>query len=244
MRRNEFLIQSLRWLGAGLLLPAVACKQNDPTPSTTTTASSTATGDCVESPSETAGPYPKDLSALSAMFRSDITEGKPGVPLNLTLTVVNSNDDCKAVENARVDIWHCDKDGYYSGYSEPGYLGTKNYVGETFCRGIQLTDASGQVKFATIYPGWYTGRIAHIHIEVFVNSVLKKTTQMAFPDAVNTEVYKTSLYATHGQNTSVANNAADTIFGDSDDDLSHELCTIAANSSGGYDASLTIGVSL
>ncbi len=218
-----------------------ACKKS----AAGTTSTTTSTGSCITSPEETAGPYPYDLSKNSAIFRTDITEGKTGVPLSLTLTVVNSNNSCTPIENARVDIWHCDKDGYYSEYSEPGYLGTEDYTGKTFLRGIQLTDANGEVKFTTIYPGWYTGRIAHIHIEVFINSVLKKTTQIAFPDDINTAVYKTSLYTAHGQNTSVADNAADSIFGDSADDLDHEICTITSNTTtGGYDATFTVGVAV
>jgi len=142
----------------------------------TSTSDSTSTGTtsttCTATPSETAGPYPYDLSSDSAIYRTDITEGKTGVPLSLALTVVNSNADCAVLSNARVDIWHCDKDGYYSEYSEPGYLGTEDNTGKTFLRGIQLTDSNGQVKFTTIYPGWYTGRVTHIHLEIYISSVL------------------------------------------------------------------------
>src|SRR5258708_6748063 len=69
---------------------------------------------CILIPQETAGPYPFDLSGNAAMFRQDITEGNPGTPLNLTLTIVNVNNSCSPITNARVDIWHCNKDGYYS----------------------------------------------------------------------------------------------------------------------------------
>lgn len=225
-----------------------ACKKDENSTTTGSVAESgsdstgtgTGTGTaCITSPEETAGPYPYDLSANSAMFRSNITEGKEGILLNLILTIVNSNNSCAVIENARVDIWHCDKDGYYSEYTEPGYLGTENYTGKTFLRGIQLSDSSGQVKFVTIYPGWYTGRTTHIHVEVFINNVLKKTTQLAFPDSLNKEVYGTSLYNAHGQNTSVANNASDSIFADS---LSEELVTISGDTTNGYTATFQVGV--
>lgn len=206
----------------------------------TDTTSATGSGkDCIVSPEETAGPYPYDLSKNPAIFRVDITEGKTGIPLDLTITVVNANDNCSPVSNARVDIWHCDKDGYYSEFNEPGYLGTQNNTGKTFLRGIQVTDTNGQVKFTTIYPGWYSGRITHIHAEVFINNVLKKTTQMAFPDSTNAEVYKTSLYSAHGQNSSVANNAADNIFADSIDD---ELLTLSGDTTNGFTGTFTIGI--
>ena len=241
MRRIDFLRKSVRLMSLGVMTPFLnACAKDNPEPNTTTSST-----DCVASPAETAGPYPYDLSAVSKIFRKDIAEDKTGTPLGLTFSVVNVNNNCAPIENARVDIWHIDKDGYYSEYSEPGYLGTQNHVGETFLRGIQVTDAEGKVNFTTIYPGWYSGRIAHIHIEIFVNSVRKATTQMAFPDAVNQEVYNTSLYSAHGQNSSVASNAADMVFGDSATDLEHELCAITPNSAtGGYDATLTVRVSL
>jgi protocatechuate 3,4-dioxygenase beta subunit len=112
--------------------------------------------------------------------RIDVTEStQTGVPLSLTFLVVNAGNNCNVVSNARVDIWHCNKDGYYSGYAnQPGILGTKSYVGSTWLRGYQLTDSAGLAKFTTIYPGWYTGRATHIHIEVYVNGVMKKTTQI------------------------------------------------------------------
>jgi protocatechuate 3,4-dioxygenase beta subunit len=177
------------------------------------------------------------------MFRQDIREGNAGIQLDLTITLANVNNNCAPIQNARVDIWHCNKDGYYSEYAnQPGYLGTQSHLNETFFRGIQLSDANGQVKFTTIYPGWYTGRVTHIHVEVFLKSVLKATTQVAFPDSLNTTVYNTSLYAAHGQNTSVASNSADNVFSDTAN-TQYEMLTVTANSAtGGYDASITIGV--
>ncbi len=199
-------------------------------------------GACVLIPQETAGPYPFDLSSNADMFRQDITEGNAGTPLNLTLTVVNINNNCSPVQNARVDIWHCDKDGYYSAYNnQPGYLGTRNNVGKTFFRGIQLTDNNGQVTFKTIYPGWYTGRVTHIHMQVFLNSLLSATSQMAFPDALNTSVYTTSLYSAHGQNQ--IKNATDNVFSDSSN-TQYEMLDITDDGSGGYNASLTIGIAV
>ncbi|MBS1663332.1 MAG: intradiol ring-cleavage dioxygenase [Bacteroidetes bacterium] len=206
--------------------------------STSGTGGTTPTG-CYTSPTETAGPYPYDLSKNSAIFRTDITEGKTGVPLTLTLTIVNSNNNCAVISGARVDIWHCDKDGYYSEYSNTGYLGTQDNTGKTFLRGIQLSDANGQVTFKTIYPGWYSGRACHMHIEVFVNSVLKLTSQIAFPDSVTSTVYSSSLYSTHGQNSTT--NAKDSILSDS---YNSETVTITGDTTSGYAATLKVGVPL
>ena len=55
------------------------------------------------------------------------------------------------------------KDGVYSGYDQPG----SNTVGQTFCRGVQMTDSTGLARFTTIYPGWYSGRITHVHFRVY-----------------------------------------------------------------------------
>lgn len=197
--------------------------------------------DCVLIPSETAGPFPIDLSSNPGMFRTDITEGLPGLPLNLTLTVVNVNDNCTPVVNARVDVWHTNKDGYYSGFVNMGYLGTVDNTGATFCRGIQMTDADGNVQFATIYPGWYAGRVTHIHFQVFISSVLQATSQLAFPDAIDTIVNNSALYVAHGPNPTT--NEGDGIFNVPPGDLDYELATVTENpGTGGYNAELIVGI--
>lgn len=225
-----------------LLVEACGKSSGAASSSETSTTDSTSTGtttstDCSATPSETAGPYPYDLSKNSAIFRTDITEGKTGIPLSLTLTIVNSNDDCAVIPDARVDIWHCDKDGYYSEYDESGYLGEEDNTGKTFLRGIQLADSTGQVKFTTIYPGWYSGRVTHIHVEIFIDSVLKLTTQLAFPDSLNTTIYNTSLYSAHGQNS--VTNSKDQVFSDS---YNSELVTISGDTTNGYAATFKVGV--
>ncbi len=238
MERKEFL-KAAGTLGLASLLPF---QTTQAAVSALAKAELADGGGCVLIPQETDGPYPLDLSKSAASFRKDVTEGKTGLPLNLTLTIVNVNNNCNPIPNARVDIWHCDKDGYYSGYNNMGYLGTQNNVGKTFCSGIQMTDSNGQVQFTTIYPGWYSGRITHIHFQVFLNSVLKATSQLAFPDSLNNTVYQTPLYAAHGQNSSVTSNSRDMVFSDSSN-TQYEIATAIANAAtGGYDASLTVGV--
>jgi protocatechuate 3,4-dioxygenase beta subunit len=219
-----------------------ACKKDSDSSSSdgssSGTGSGTTSGSCTVTDTETDGPYPLYASRGSSIQRVDITDGKTGLPLSMTIVIRNVNDSCNVLANARVDVWHCDKDGYYSGYSNSGYLGTQNNTAAVFCRGLQYTDTAGQAKFTTIYPGWYTGRVTHIHAQVYVGTTLKLTTQIAFPDAVNTAVYKTSLYSTHGQNS--ITNSGDNIIMDS---LSNELATVVANSTtGGYDLTHTIYV--
>gem|GEM_PF-7059396 len=39
------------------------------------------------------------------------------------INILNVNNGCKPLPNTRVDIGHCDKDGYYYGYTKNEYLG-------------------------------------------------------------------------------------------------------------------------
>ena len=186
------------------------------------------------SPTETEGPFPYPSGeANNPLQRIDVTEGQTGLPLSLTITVVDTNNNCALVSNARVDIWHCNKDGYYSGYGgQPVFWVHKTIPAKPWLRGYQLTGTGGQVAFTTIYPGWYSGRATHIHAEVFVNNVMKKTTQMAFPEPISNAVHLTSLYAAHGINTTT--NAADGIFGGSASDLAAEMLTLNGDTNTGY----------
>jgi protocatechuate 3,4-dioxygenase beta subunit len=68
---------------------------------------------CALAAEVTVGPFYVD----SEHVRSDITEGKAGLPLKLRVTVMNSNT-CAPIRNSAVDIWHCDARGYYSGYTK------------------------------------------------------------------------------------------------------------------------------
>ena len=187
MERKNFLKAFAVAAAAGPMLMDACSKEGTSASATSSTSTSTKTaittndsGSCVVTAVEEEGPFPYPGGELTdPLNRSAITETETGVPLSLTINVVNTNSTCAAVSGARVDIWHCNKDGYYSGYADqPGILGEMSYVGKTFLRGYQLADAYGAVKFTTIYPGWYSGRATHIHFEVYVNSVLKLITQI------------------------------------------------------------------
>jgi protocatechuate 3,4-dioxygenase beta subunit len=235
--------KALHVLGAAGAALTVGCNGESPTSPTTTTtdtSSSTSTGTsggsgttstCAVTPEETAGPYP----SKSLIFRSDITEGKSGTPLNLTITVVNVNSSCAAVANATVEIWHCDATGYYSEYTQQGYNG----LNDTYLRGAQTTDANGRAVFTSIYPGWYQGRATHIHVEVYVNGRSVKTSQIAFPANINSAVYSEGVYASKGQNPT--SNSSDGIFSDG---VSLQTATIAGSPSTGYIATWLVGISV
>ena len=195
---------------------------------TTTTGGTSSTSDaCAVTPTETAGPYP----SKSDIFRSDIRESSQGVPLALTIRVINVSNSCAPLAGANVEIWQCDASGNYSEY------GTQ--TSQTYLRGIQSTDANGQVNFMTIYPGWYQGRATHIHIEVTLNGRSVKVTQIAFPETINNAVYATGVYASRGSNPT--SNLQDGIFADS---LSSELVTPSGNPTAGFSASYQVGVTV
>src|SRR5262245_54936861 len=95
-----------------------ACTGSPASPSSTSNSTSTTTtggttsSTCAVAPTETIGPYPDQTGMLSnmAFYRRDVTEGRPGTPLALTITVQNTNANCAALANAAVEIWQCDAD--------------------------------------------------------------------------------------------------------------------------------------
>lgn len=191
--------------------------------------------DCVLTPSETAGPFPLDLSENTTYFRQDIRENKTGVQLNLKLKIVGVNN-CLPLPNLRVNIWHCDKDGLYSGYSQQNNQGQ---AGLTYLRGYQFTDVHGEADFVTIFPGWYTGRICHIHFQVYVSSVYAAISQLTFPIAAKNAIYaaNSALYTKGADPTSFSQ---DNIFNDG---YNYQLATLTPNSdTGGYDAYLEVAI--
>ncbi|WPU94578.1 intradiol ring-cleavage dioxygenase [Mucilaginibacter sabulilitoris] len=246
MERKRFLRTFAVAAAAGPML-IEACKKDSAsgtTDSTSTSTTSTNGSTCTVTPTETEGPYPYVGGEITnPLNRANVTDGQTGVPLSVNFLVVNTNNNCNVVTGARVDIWHCNKDGYYSGYgNQPGLLGTKSYLGETWLRGYLVTDSAGLAKFTTIYPGWYGGRATHIHMEVFVNNVLKKVSQLTFSEAISDVVHVSSLYASHGVNPT--RNASDSVFGDSTTDLANETLALTGSVSEGYSGTFTLGIAL
>lgn len=88
---------ALAGCGASSTSPTAATTSGTTTPTTGGTSSS-----CAVVPSETEGPYPDTTGMINkpAFFRRDITEGKAGLPLTLTLTVVNVSSGCSPVSGA------------------------------------------------------------------------------------------------------------------------------------------------
>lgn len=121
------------------------------------------------------------------LMRADITEGVPGVPLDVRFSVLDPEGRPHA--GARVDIWHCDVAGVYSGYGGQGDERALSARGKTFLRGHLMTDANGVAAFRSVYPGWYPGRATHIHFKVFQGLPTVLTSQFFLPDALSQSVY-------------------------------------------------------
>jgi protocatechuate 3,4-dioxygenase beta subunit len=185
-------------------------------------------GACTLIPTETAGPFPLDLMENPTYFRQDVREDRAGVQLNMRIKVIGA-ENCEPMPNIRVNIWHCDKDGKYSGY------GTE--VGMTYLRGYQLTDINGEVEQITIFPGWYNGRICHIHFQCFVSSVYAAISQLAFPVEEKNALYEAhSAIYTKGPDPLGFNQ--DNVFSDG---YALQLATLTPNAdTGGYDSYLEV----
>jgi len=143
---------------------------------------------CLLTPETTAGPFYLD----PGLVRADITEGSPGAPLRLVLQVVDA--DCQAIEDARVDVWHCDAAGNYSGFARQGSDRARDTRGDTFLRGTQFADARGVVAFETIWPGWYRGRTPHVHYRAFLDERTLLTSQLFFPDGASEMAFRDPAY--------------------------------------------------
>lgn len=174
------------------------------------------------------GPYYIDYEQI----RQDLTEGKAGVPLRLRIGLIDAKS-CAPLMNAALDIWHCDALGVYSGYTSnspdgggPGARGgrpfgpppggaragrfgsppaPKTTDNKRFLRGVQVTDKRGIAEFATLYPGWYSGRAIHIHLKVHLGGGMAEekyagghvchTGQLFFPEEITERVAKIEPYS-------------------------------------------------
>lgn len=224
-----------------------------PSPSPTSTVTR-AFAECgVEIPEETLGPYPADGSngpnvlEASGVVRRDIrssfgasTTKAEGVPLTVTLTLLDNSNGCAPLAGAAVYVWHCDQDGKYSLYDS----GLEN---ENYLRGVQEADANGQLTFSTVYPGAYNGRWPHIHFEVFES--MSNTTaagqvlavsQIALIESACEEVYASPGYESSARNFPKTTLTSDNVFGD--DGGIYQLATMSGSVAGGYTAALNVTV--
>ncbi|XP_074604132.1 chlorocatechol 1,2-dioxygenase-like [Brevipalpus obovatus] len=153
----------------------------------------------VLAPMSTEGPYfiPEDPE------RSDISEGMPGIRLEMTIALVKAANG-KPVSGAVIHVWHCDADGKYSGFDSsipipPNYPHPRIRLPPTndrrYLRGYQITDDDGMATFTTIVPGWYHSRSIHIHLEVNLENAVVYIGQLFFEEEIAKMIEKIEPYA-------------------------------------------------
>jgi protocatechuate 3,4-dioxygenase beta subunit len=139
-----------------------------------------------------------------------------------------------------VYLWHCDRDGNYSLYSEA--VAAENYL-----RGVQAADDNGLVEFTSIFPACYAGRWPHIHFEVYPSLELATneankiaTSQVALPKDACDAVYATDGYGESVAKLAQLSLASDNVFGE--DGGVQQLGTVSGDLSSGYTVALTVPV--
>lgn len=153
-----------------------------------------ATDPCSQSPAQTEGPYWVNEMLLRSDIRSDPATGvlEQGFPFRFAINVSEiSSGQCLPASGLWVDVWHCNALGVYSDVAAQGTLGKK------FLRGYQVSDNHGNVRFLSIYPGYYPGRTVHIHFRVrrIVNNVttFNFVSQFYFNDTLTTNIFNREL---------------------------------------------------
>lgn len=208
-------------------------------------------GNCSKIPSETAGPFPGEGSNgpnvlnQTGVVRKDLRSSfaglsgtADGIPLTIALNLVSAST-CSPLAARAVYLWHCDRPGRYSLYSN----GVTN---QNYLRGVQEADANGHLEFTSIFPGCYAGRWPHIHFEVYpslnaATNVANKvaTSQIALPKATCDLVYATSGYESSVTNLSQISLATDNVFSDG---AALELATVTGSVAAGLTATLTVAI--
>jgi protocatechuate 3,4-dioxygenase beta subunit len=214
-------------------------------------------------PELTEGPYWVNTMLRRADVRANTTTAKTspgvaqqGVPLRLTINVLDARNGSKPLDGVAVDIWHANAHGLYSDESSQQTGGTTSggdTGGENFLRGYQITgqDAgvhraavAGQVSFETIWPGWYGGRAIHIHVRVRKLSpsgatIAGYTTQIFFSDADNDRVLSGAApYNTRSPQTDPTTDESDSVLQASDD--ATNIVPVSGSISKGFAATFNI----
>jgi protocatechuate 3,4-dioxygenase beta subunit len=196
---------------------------------------------CILRPEQTEGPYFVDERLNRSDIRPDPSDAsvKEGLPIELGLRVHEiRGKDCIPLAGVVVDVWHCDALGIYSDVRERSF----DTRGKKFLRGYQITDASGTVRFVTIYPGWYPGRTVHIHFKIRTNPKSRQghefTSQIYFDDTLTDKIHAQSPYASKGQNR--LRNRQDGIFQDGGEELILQMALQPQGYTGTFDVGLLL----
>lgn len=102
-----------------------------------------------------------------------------GAAVEVSGHVYDGASGTTAIANAEVEIWHADSDGSYHPNGDGPAAGYKPE--ELALRGFVKTNAAGEYRFTTIYPGEYTGRARHFHFKIRAPGKPELTTQLIVP---------------------------------------------------------------
>lgn len=238
----------LGWMASGGAALLAGCSR----------ASALAAADCIAAPTETRGPYPADGSGWgrqvsnvlehAGIIRSDIRSSlgssamAAGVPVRLTLTLVDAGGGCAPLSGHLVYLWQCDRDGRYSLYDLPE---------QSWLRGAQVTDDRGRASFTTIYPATYPGRYPHMHFEVFPNAAAGTdgsnailVSQLMMPAAVSAQIYAAATgYESSRASFRGIDPGSDFVLRDNDAaDLAAMTPAFRGDVTSGFVAAATIGI--
>ena len=127
--------------------------------------------------------------AVDGVGTIEMREGEKGTPLTWTGTVTSV--DGTPLEDAVIELWHADDDGFYSQFA-PG-------IPDWNLRGTFSVGAGGRFEIHTIQPapyqiptdgacgrliaaaGWHAWRPAHLHVKVSAPGHELLTAQLYFP---------------------------------------------------------------
>lgn len=193
---------------------------------------------CVLTPGKDEDPFFIDERMFRSDIRADTSDGSipDGVPLELSMRVSRADGDGSPVEGAQVDLWQCNAHGLYSDVE------VYRTVGRKYLRGCQRTNPSGEVRFITIFPGWYWNRTVHIHFKIRVaqpeSEIYEFTSQLFFDQSVIEEVHRTYRpYSMRGQPD--VSNDQDEVFKTEGSKLTVPL---ARNTNDGYRGAISVAL--
>lgn len=156
-----------------------------------------------------------------------------------------------------VNFWHCNATGSYSSFTGispdtpfPTLLEELNITDfeigvtdlhtddTTFLRGMWPTDDNGMMEMKTIFPGFYTARAIHIHVQVYTEWTLHpngtldsgnlvNTGQVYFDEDLEEQIMALEPYASH-TTINRTTNAEDTVIADDSENGYNPIMEVVA----------------
>ena len=233
---------------------------------------------CTLIPEQEVGPF----YVADELLRSNIAENKPGLPLQLRIAILDVRTcapipnaaidlwhcDALGLYSGYTEVSlgrpggpgggpngpppTFDPSHHSDGHPPDGPPAMKPTDKLTFLRGIQLTGTDGAVAFQTIFPGFYQGRVNHIHFKVrlgghpghktYTAGHISHIGQIFFPEDLTSKLMASEPYASHHIHRTTQ--AEDGIFNHQHGNLS--ISNIAPlnpeNFAAGFLADLTVAV--